>query len=422
MHQYIVSITIIGLVALGMTYIPMLTKKINISYSIVFLLFGIFIYSVVDDLPWPNPEWQEDHVVHLTELTVIVALMGTGIKIDHPFSFRAWKAPFRLVTITMLLSIGLMAVLSMWGLEFDLASAVLLGAILAPTDPVLASDVQVGPPNEGENDDVRFALTAEAGLNDGMAFPFTWLAVTLAIAGQTGEPWLGEWLWKDVLYRLLAGAAVGFVLGRLIVYLFFILPKKHNLTHVQDGLVAISATLIAYGLTELIQGYGFIAVFVTAVTIRNYEMKHEYHRQLHHFTDQIERILLAILLTLFGGSLVNGILDNLTWEMAWIGLGFVLIVRPVSGLAGLIGIPLKFREKFAISFFGIKGIGSFFYLSFALDKVEFAQKEALWSLTAFIVLVSIVMHGLTASLVMKKLKLRFIQEEKEEQEKKLSAK
>lgn len=420
MHQYIVSITIIGLVALGMTYIPMLTKKINISYSIVFLLFGIIVYSLLDDLPWPDPLWQQDHAVHLTELVVIVALMGTGIKIDHTFSFRRWKSPFRLVTVTMLLSIGAITALSMWVLAFDLPSAILLGAILAPTDPVLASDVQVGPPNEGENDDVRFSLTAEAGLNDGMAFPFTWLAITLALVGQTGDPWLSEWFWKDLVYRLLSGVAVGFLLGRLLVYLFFVLPEKLDLIHVRDGLMAISATLIAYGFTELIGGYGFIAVFVTAITIRNYEMKHEYHRQLHQFTDQIERILLAVLLTLFGGSIVNGILDDLTWQMAWIGIAFVLLIRPISGLIGLIGIPFKFREKFAISFFGIKGIGSFFYLAFALDKAEFAQKQEIWSLTAFIVLTSIVMHGLTASIAMKKLKLRFTQEQ-EAEEKKLSA-
>ncbi len=411
MHQYIISITVIGLVALGMSYIPMLTRKINISYSIVFLLFGVVIYSVVKELPWPDPVWQENYVIHLTELVVIVALMGTGLKIDHPFSFRRWKVPFRLVTITMLLSIGIMAVLSFWGLAFDLASAVLLGAVLAPTDPVLAADVQVGPPNKGENDHVRFSLTAEAGLNDGMAFPFTWLAISLALTSQSAEAWLGDWFLKDVLYRLLAGAVVGFLLGRLIVYLFFILPEKYDLKHVRDGLVAISATLIAYGLTELIQGYGFIAVFVTAVTIRNFEMEHEYHEKLHRFTDQIERILLAILLTLFGGSLVNGILDKLTWEMAILGLGFVLIIRPVTGLAGLIGIPVKFREKLAISFFGIRGIGSFFYLSFALDKAEFAQKEEIWSLTAFIVLISIVVHGLTASVAMKKLKMNLTQEQ-----------
>lgn len=410
MDRYIISITIIGFAALGMAWIPSLTRKISISYSIVFLLFGIILYSILDSLPWPNPLWQEDYAVHLTELVVIVALMGTGLKIDHPFSFREWKVPFRLITITMLLSIGIMAVIGIWLLGLDPASAALLGAVLAPTDPVLASDVQVGPPNQEENDDVRFALTAEAGLNDGMAFPFTWLAVALAVSSQAGNAWLGEWLWKDLIYRILAGAAVGFGLGKIIAYLFFYLPEKFKMLHVRDGFVAISSTLLAYGITELIHGYGFIAVFVTAITIRNYEMDHEYHRELHHFTDQIERILLAILLILFGGSLVNGILDNLSWGMALIGVAFVLLIRPLSGLIALINTKLKFREKLAISFFGIKGIGSFFYLSFALNEAQFSNEEELWSLIAFIVLISILVHGLTASLTMKKLKLRHVKE------------
>ncbi len=418
MDPYIISITIIGLAALGMAWIPSLTKKISISYSIIFLVFGIVAYSMLNELPWPNPLWQENYAMHLTELVVIVALMGTGIKIDHPFSLREWKAPFRLVTVTMLLSIGVMMVLGIWVLGFSPASAILLGAVLAPTDPVLASDVQVGPPNAGENDEVRFALTAEAGLNDGMAFPFTWLAIMLATSGQTDEAWWMEWFFRDVLYRLIVGAVVGFGIGKAIVYLFFKLPEKYKMLHVRDGFVALSATLLVYGITELIHGYGFIAVFVAAITIRNYEMHHEYHGELHRFTDQIERILLAILLTLFGGSLVNGILDSLTWTMALVGLGFVLVIRPLTGLIGLIGTSLKFREKLAISFFGIKGIGSFFYISFAMDKVQFINKEEVWSIAAFIVLISILMHGLTASVTMKKLKLRYIEERRQDKEKK----
>ncbi len=417
MDIYIISITVIGVAALGMTWIPILTKKINISYSIVFLLFGVIVYSVVDELPWPNPFREQTYTVHLTEMIVIIALMGTGLKIDHPFSFREWKIPFRLVTVTMLISIGSMVLLGMWGLGFDIASAVLLGAVLAPTDPVLASDVQVGPPNKGENDVVRFSLTAEAGLNDGMAFPFTWLAIVLAIASQTGEPWLGEWLWQDLLYRIGAGVVIGFLLGRLVSYLFFYLPERYKMLHVRDGLVAVSATFLVYGITEMTHGYGFMAVFVAAVTIRNYEIDHEFHLSLHAFTDQIERILLAVLLTLFGGSLVGGILDALTWKMALIGLGFVLVIRPLAGIIGMVGIPIKRREKLAISFFGIKGIGSFFYLAFALNETFFAQKAELWSMTAFIVLVSILLHGLTASLAMKKLKLRYIAEQREEMHK-----
>lgn len=414
METYILSLTIIGFAAFGMAWIPIIAQKIGISYSIVYLLLGVVIYSFFDSLPWPNPLWEENFTVHMTELIVIVALMGTGLKIDHRFSFREWKVPLRLVTVTMLLSIGIFAFVGYWFLGLNLPSAILLGAVLAPTDPVLASDVQVGPPNEGENDDVRFALTAEAGMNDGMAFPFTWLAIVLAISAQTGEPWLMEWLSRDLLYRIVAGVAVGFGMGKAFIYLFFKLPEKlGGFENVRDGFVALSTTLLTYGITEILHGYGFMAVFVVAVTIRNYEMHHEYHRELHRFTDQVEKILLAILLLLFGGSLVKGILDALNWEMALAGIVFVLLIRPVTGLIALIGTKLKFREKFAISFFGIKGIGSFFYLSFALSKTEFYNEREVWALVAFIVLISILIHGLTAPFAMKKLKLRHIEDKKE---------
>ena len=156
-------------------------------------------------------------------------------------------------------------------------------------------------------------------------------------------------------------------------------------------------------ITEIAQSYRFIAVFVAAVTVRNYEMDHEYHQKLHAFIDQIERILLAILLVLFGGSLVEGILVNLTWSMALLGLGFVFLIRPLSGYLGLLRVDMRTKDKWAMSFFGIKGIGSFFYLSFALSKADFAYQEEIWSLTAFVVLVSILVHGLTASVVVGKL-------------------
>lgn len=403
MDAYFVSITIIGIAALAMTWIPTLAQKAGISYSIVFLAFGMLMYTLVDKLPWPNPFQMQTETVHLTELVVIIALMGTGLKIDHPFSFRKWQVPFRLVTITMLLSIVSLIGLSAWLLGFDWASAVLLGAVLAPTDPVLAADVQVGGPNEGKNDDIRFALTAEAGLNDGMAFPFTWMAVLIALTASGGEAWLGEWLGKYLLYKIVVGVGIGFLAGRGITYLFFHLPEKYEMHHVRDGLVALSSTLFIYGVTELAQGYGFIAVFAAAVTVRNYEMGHQYHQKLHAFTDQIERILLAILLILFGGSLVEGILDHLTLPMALLGVGFVLLIRPLSGRLGLLGTTMRTKDKWAVSFFGIKGIGSFFYLSFALSKADFAYQEEIWSLTAFVVLLSILLHGLTASFVMKKL-------------------
>ncbi|MGB5928416.1 MAG: sodium:proton antiporter [Cyclobacteriaceae bacterium] len=403
MDEYFVSMAVVGFAAMSMAWVPTLTKKLNISYSIVYLLFGAIVYYFIDELPWPNPFVKDTETLHLTELVVIVALMGTGLKIDRPCSLKKWRAPIRMMSIAMLLCIAGITAIAYFVLGWDLASACLLGAVLAPTDPVLAGDVQVQGPNEGAQDYVRFTLTGEAGMNDGMAFPFTWLAIALAATAGGEAGWFVQWFSYDLLFRVAMGIIVGLLGGRLVVWLFFRLPEKFNVLHVRDGLVAISCTLLVYGLSELVHGYGFIAVFVSALTIRNYEMDHEYHEKLHAFTDQIERILLAILLVLFGGSLVGGILGDLTWPMALSGLVFLLIIRPVSGYLALSGLSMPSRYKAAIGFYGIKGIGSFFYLAFALEKADFAQAGAVWSLTAFVVLVSIVIHGFTAPSVLKRI-------------------
>lgn len=352
-------------------------------------------------LPNPDPIWQESYVVRLTEMSVIVSLMGTGLKIRRSFNWKNWEIPIRLVSITMLLCIGIMALLGWQILGMTIAGAVLLGAVLAPTDPVLAEQVQVGPPHDKEEDDVRFSLTAEAGLNDGTAFPFTWMAVVLAVAAAGNGEWFGEWVIRDLIFRIVVGVAIGYGLGRLLAYLIFYLPKKSNFPHARDGFVSLSATLISYGVTELFHGYGFIAVFVTALTLSSYEEENDYHTEMHDFVNQTERILMVILLMLFGGALVTGILDHLTWKGALVGLSFLFIVRPITGLLGMIGVKnCSVKERLGISFFGIRGIGSFFYLSFALDQIDFINANELWSIVAFIVMVSIVLHGITASRVM----------------------
>lgn len=403
MDQYLVILTIIGVGILGMAWMPSLTAKTRISYSIVYLLIGMLLYSIFDFLPAPNPRTHGEFTLHLTALVLIVSLMCTGLKIDQKFSFRTWIIPFRLITITMILCIAAVTVIGIYYFKMPIATSLLLAAALAPTDPVLATDVQVGDPNEQDRDNAKFSLTAEAGFNDGMAFPFVWLAIAIAMTSGGETPFLFTWALKHVLYQIAAGLFCGFLLGKLLGYVIFTLAKKHEAFVTQDGFVSIAATLIVYGATEIVHGYGFIAVFIAAITLRAYERDHKYHNRLHAFSDQIERILVAIMLILFGGSLVRGVMNSLSWPMAAFGIVFIFVIRPLSGLIGLIGTKLKIQEKLVISFYGIRGIGSIYYLAFAFGTTFFKDQDALWSIIAFIVLISIGIHGITAGFTFKKL-------------------
>ncbi|MCF0041018.1 cation:proton antiporter [Dyadobacter fanqingshengii] len=403
-----VTLTIIGIATLGMAWMPSFTKTTGISDSVVYVVLGVIVYGLLDILPNPNPLTFNVQTIHLTELVVVVSLMGTGLKIDKPFSFKAWSVPFRMLTITMVLCIAAVSMIAYYFLRFDLASALLLGAVLAPTDPVLAADVQVGPPMEQVTDEVRFSLTAEAGMNDGMAFPFTWLAILLAgsATGEFGEI-LGDWFQIDLAYKIVVGIALGILLGRVLAYVIFNFSEKRKSISLNDGFIAVAAALAIFGLVELIGGYGFVAVFVAAVTMRNYEFNHQFHKDLHSFSDQTERILVAIVLLIFGGSIVHGILDHLTWPYALLSLFFLLIIRPVSSLIALIGTKLHFKERMGIGFYGIRGVGSFYYLAFALSKETFLMGNELWSTVSFIVLLSVAIHGLTATRVMTNLEKKF---------------
>jgi NhaP-type Na+/H+ or K+/H+ antiporter len=403
MDHYIIILTIIGAGILGMAFMPAFTAKTKISYSIIYLLLGILLYSVFDFLPAPDPKEHRELTLHLTEMVLIVSLMCTGLKIDQKFTFKSWAIPFRLVTITMFLCIAAVTAIGVFYFTMPLASALLLAAVLSPTDPVLATDVQVGDPNEEDRDNAKFSLTAEAGFNDGMAFPFVWLAIAVAMYAAGNESFMFTWAWKHVAYQIAAGLLSGFLLGKLLAYVLFTVSKKFETMATRDGFVSIAATLIVYGVTEMIHGYGFIAVFIAALTLRGYERNHKYHNRLHAFSDQIERILVAIMLILFGGSLVRGILSGLTWEMAAFGIFFIFIIRPAAGLIGLIGTRLKIQEKLVISFFGIRGMGSLYYLAFAFGTTFFVKQDELWAIVAFIILISIGIHGLTAGFTFKKL-------------------
>jgi sodium/hydrogen antiporter len=403
LHELV--LLVLGLAALGVVGLPHILRRVPLSYPIVLVAGGALVFSLPLGLPTPDPIEYSDLTEILTEIGVITALMGAGLAINRVPGWRSWSTTVRLLGVTMPLTIAAIAGLGWWVLGMTPGAAILLGAVLAPTDPVLASDVQVpGPSRDGDDDEVRFALTSEAGLNDGLAFPFINLALLVAVHGIAPSGWLSEFLLIEVGYKIGVGVLGGLVVGRLLAWVIF--ARTSPLFRVRDGMAALAATLIAYAGTEMIGGYGFLAVFVGAVVIRNQERKHSYLEVMHQFSDQIERLLSAIILVLFGGALVSGVLGHLDWRGVLVAVAVVLVVRPFAGLTGLARTSIPDAERGVIAFFGIRGVGSFYYLAYASNQVDFLQVEQVWAVTALVVAISIVVHGVTATAVMDRIDRR----------------
>lgn len=402
MDHYDLALAIVGAVTLGASTFPLLIVGRPLSIPMVYVALGVVVFSLPLGLPRADPIAHGPFVERVSELAVIVALMGTGLKLDRPFGWATWRPTWRLLAVTMPATIVATGLLGWWILGLAPATAMLLGAVVAPTDPVLASDVQVGPPGEGDEDEVRFALTSEAGLNDGLAFPFTNAAIAAAGATGVGE-WAGWWLLDDVVVKLGVALVIGVLLGRALGWVVFHIPSERKLAESSEGFVALAGTLLVYGVTELAHGYGFLAVFIAACMIRTRERGHTYHEVLHTTAENTERLLTVVLLVLLGGAVVDGVLGELGWPGAVVGLLTVLVLRPLAGFGALAGTETSRGERTAIAFFGVRGIGSIYYLAHALGRADFAEAPTVWAVVAFIVLVSVVLHGIAAFPVMRRL-------------------
>ncbi len=405
-EPYILIMTGAGLLIALVAWLPLALRRLPLSLPIVCIGIGAAIFLLPQVTLRPLPVRYPEITERFAEFVVIIALMGAGLKIDRVFGWRRWSITWRLLAITMPLGILAITLLTWWALGLSWAVALLLAASLAPTDPVLASDVQVGPPKTGDEDEVRFGLTSEAGLNDGAAFPFVHLAILLAVALPAGKPWLGEWLTYRVLWEIGGGIAGGWIVGRVFGWLTFHVPAETKLARTGDGLIALSATFVSYGLTEIMHVYGFLAVFVTALTVRHTHREHEFQADMHAITEQIERLAMMVLLILFGGALVSGLLAPVTWTDAGVTLVILLIVRPVTGWLALLGYRADQGEKMTLAFFGIRGVGSIYYLAYGINHMDVANAERLWGIVGLVVLVSVLLHGLTVTPIMRSLDKR----------------
>jgi NhaP-type Na+/H+ or K+/H+ antiporter len=402
----IVLLGVAGVLALFAAVLPRVLGDRPLSMPLVLLVVGI----VLGVLPLPD-EYVLDPTDHLTavkdftEIGLVVALAGAGRKADRVIGPRSWSSTWRLLGITMPLSIGVTAVAGSWVLGLAPAAALLLGAALAPTDPVLAGDVQVPEPHadqhQGRDNEIRFTLTTEAGLNDALAMPF--VAAALAIAMPEHSSWLG-WGLVEVVVPLALGLVIGWVCGKLLAWLMFRVDHERvRLGEYSDGMVMLAIAFLPFAISELVGGLGFLAVFVAALVVRSAERTHEYHSVLHEFGDQMEGLFVAIALLGLGVALPDGLLSGLRWEEVALAVAVLLVVRPVLGWLGLVGSPTTRPAMAAVAFFGVRGVGTLFYLAYAFTHAPVPDSDALWRIGALTVALSVVIHGVTAGPVMNRL-------------------
>jgi NhaP-type Na+/H+ or K+/H+ antiporter len=401
---YIPILLAIGGLILLVAWLPLILKKLPLSLPIlcVGIGMGVFSWTVFADYA-PHPAKTPLLVEKAAELIVIVSLMGAGLKIERALGWKSWNLTWRLLGIAMPLTIVALLLVGQTLLGLGLATALLLAAAISPTDPVLASDIQIESPKSPQDDETRFALTSEAGINDALAFPFVHLAIAISVAGVTGPMW-GHWAWDAVLLRLGIGLISGVGLGWLMGWIVYHVPRGTRLSRTGDGFVALGATLIVYGLTELLHGYGFFAVFLAGLMLRRAAAGHDYNDRMHDFADEVERLLMMALLVFFGGMLVaGGLLASLGWrEVAYAAIA-LFVVRPAIGWLSLLGTKCSPLERFVIAFFGIRGLGSVYYLAYGVNHGAFEREVSIWSTLGLVILVSIVLHGITVTPIMKRL-------------------
>ncbi len=417
-----------GLALLLGAVLPTALSRRALSVPMAFVGVGVLVGLL--PLPGGAPiSPVEDPLIaeRLTEVCVIVALMGVGLAIDRPLALRSWAPTWRLLAVGMPLFVGACALLGWWWMGLAPAGALLLAAVLAPTDPVLASDVQVAGPatrdddesvDEGddkdeidEGDEVRFALTSEAGLNDGLAFPFVYAAIFVALAGTAEEHSLWRWLGWELVGKVLVGALIGWGAGWLLARMAFrARTASLRLAETGEPLLALAATFAVYGLAEVLGGYGFLAVFACAIAIRSHERSSRYHDEMHTFVSQLEHLLTMLVLLLFGASVSWGLLADLTWTGVAVALVAVFVVRPVTAALSLLPwLPLgRVRmdrgERRVVAFFGVRGVGTLYYLAYVTGYgVQIEGLREVWSTVGFAILVSVVVHGVLSTPVMARL-------------------
>lgn len=402
---YILDLLAIGLLLLLVTLGSGWISRLPLSFALIYLIVGIVVgpYGFNMVQLRPNAEFLE----RLTEFIVIVSLFSCGLKMNRPLKLWAWQITARLIGLLMPICILAIAAVGHWFIGLNWGAAILLGAILAPTDPVLASEVQLA--DIEDEDELRFGLTSEGGLNDALAFPFVYFGLHW-IKDPNWENWFKQWVAVDLIWAIAAGIVMGIIVARVIVWIDCKLQQRRAADELMEDFVALSIILLAYSLTEVVNGYGFLAVFVAGITAqRTYNNREKQISDLE-FTERIEKLMEVATILLLGSILRFQPIFNYLGDALLIAGLLIFVIRPIGGWISTIGTnpPVETNRsrlhpatRWLFGWFGIRGVGSIYYLTYALGEgLKDEQGEQISWIVYTTIVVSVIIHGVSATPLM----------------------
>jgi sodium/hydrogen antiporter len=393
LDTYILSFLAIGLLLLLVTLGSGWIDRLSFSYAIIYLAVGILLGPYGIHLIELRP--QAEVLERLTEFAVLISLFGCGLKMNRPLQPWAWNSTARLIGFLMPICIFSLAAVGHLFLGLPWSSAILLGAILAPTDPVLASEIQLL--DIKDRDELRFGLTSEGGLNDALAFPFVYFGLYW-IKDAQWQNWFRQWVLVDVLWAIAAGVGMGLLVAQGIAWIHRRSQQVKSADALMEDFVALSMVLITYALTELVNGYGFLAVFIAGMVVqRNHATPETYHSQ-REFAEQIEKLMEVGIVLLLGSLLRIEPMIRFAGPILLVAVLLIFIIRPIGAWISTLGSPLNPARRLLYGWFGIRGLGSLYYLSYAFGKGLSGDlgEEIAW-IVYFTVVISIILHGISAT-------------------------
>lgn len=410
LDDFTLASLVLGTLLIVMTFSNSFISRLPLSAAMLYLLVGIGLGPAGIGLLQLDPMKDAALLERLTEVAVLISLFVAGMKLDLPLSDRRWRIPLRLASVSMVLTIGAITAVGVWLLHLPLGAAVLLGAVLAPTDPVLASDVQMADAHD--RDRLRFGLTGEGGLNDGTAFPFVMLGLGLLSLHELGD-WVWRWWLVDVVWATGAGLSLGYGLGALVGRAVLYLRQHHREALGSDEFIALGLIALAYGVALACHAYGFLAVFAAGYALR--QIDHDragmasagpqgLMESVQRFNAQLERFA-EVGVVLAVGALLASV--DYRPETLWFVPLLFLVIRPaavylgLTGLVGLAGQGIHPPQRRLMGWFGIRGIGSVYYLMYAISHgLDGGEAHTLVSLTIAVVVASVVAHGVSVTPLM----------------------